>query len=265
MEKFFERYKRSLPDCHPIRTAAELQDMNYKFRKSAINKNHFCQFQYKKPPLLFVVTNTYGVFISTSEEYFSRSIIHDIRALQPRHRVSLLIPTIQHWWNAESKAMMSAFLERFINDMKCLAANQQFRSAIERFAIADIKESLKALRTKLMTATKNINGQTTPGVFGLRIENTLNVPSQIHVSLAEIIGRTVQPSKWKKLLVPSYMHAALMISVKGFKITKSGFSLDFKVESLAYKKVAQIDRAPRQSFGFDQLREFKNSKCRCIY
>lgn len=124
LEKFYERYKRSLPDCHPVRIAAELQDMNYKFHKSVINKTNFCQFQYKKPPLLFAVTNAYRVFITTSEEYFFRSTIRDIKALQPRHRVSLLVPTIQHWWNAESKAMLLAFLERFINDMKCLAASQ---------------------------------------------------------------------------------------------------------------------------------------------
>lgn len=101
------------------------------------------QFQYKKPPLLFAVTNTYGVVISTSEEYFSRSQIYDIRALQPRHRVSLLVPTIPYWWNVESKTMMSALWGRFITDMKCLAASHRFRSAVERFGIVDIKEVVK--------------------------------------------------------------------------------------------------------------------------
>ena len=32
------------------------------------------------------------------------------------------------------------------------------------------------------------------------------------------------------------------------------------VESLAYMKVAKIDKVPKRSFGFDQLIEFKNPK-----
>lgn len=234
MEAFYDRYKKSLSESHPVRLASELKAMKYKFRRNAINKANFCQFLYKKAPLLFVVTNAYGIFITDSENYKSRSSIHDIRALQPRHRVSLLVPTIQHLWHVESREMMLAYVEHFINDMKCLAGNDQFQSAIERFGIQDIREAIQSIRIKLIHATKTINGQKTPGIFGLRIENTLHVPSKISVSLAEISGKNIQPAKWKKLIIPSYLHSAVMIYVKGIKITKNGFTVDFNLESLAF-------------------------------
>lgn len=73
-------------------------------------------------------------------------------------------------------------------------------------------------------------------------------------------GKKIHPSKWKTLVIPSYVHALVMISVKGFKITKSVFNVDFQLKSLAYTIIFDIERIQKRSFGFDLLVEFQRRK-----
>jgi hypothetical protein len=80
----------------PVRTATNLREKKFKFRKSPTNKLNYCQFQYKRPPVLFLVTNAYGMFITNSENFTQRTVIHDIKALQVKHRVAMLVPTVDY-------------------------------------------------------------------------------------------------------------------------------------------------------------------------
>ncbi|KAJ8962054.1 hypothetical protein NQ314_005837 [Rhamnusium bicolor] len=153
-------------------------------------------FLYKKYLLSFA-NNYMGFFYLTflKDRKGSR-----IWALLPKHRVSLLVPTADHWWNEDSRLLMRGFIEQFVYDLKLLASNTDFRAAIDRFNIQDIPAALSALH-KVESAVK---------------------------------------TKWKELINPSHLHTMLLVSVKGFKITKSGFSLDMVLKSMLFDKVQLV-------------------------
>ena len=49
--------------------------------------------------------------------------------------------------------------------------------------------------------------------------------------------KSIKTCKWQNLLQPSYLHAMLLVQIRGFKITKSGVSLDMSLESFAYSPI----------------------------
>jgi hypothetical protein len=136
---------------------------------------------------------------------------------------------------------MKALIEHFVNDLKSLAQNNAFCSAFETFAIKNVPATLQLFHNKLLNATKSINGKQQPGVFGFRVFNTNSIPSTISVPLGEIKDKQTQMHKWKKLVTPAHLHTMMFVQVHGFKITRSGFTLDMSLEAMFYERAAIVD------------------------
>lgn len=138
---------------------------------------------------------------------------------------------------------MEDFVERFVQDVKIIAQKFAFVEACKRFDLANnMRQVFQNLRNKLLTAkaaksfTRN---KLAPDVFGVRVYNSLEMPSRIPtpVFVYDKEKKSIKTCKWQNLLQPSYLHAMLLVQIRGFKITKSGVSLDMSLESFAYSPI----------------------------
>lgn len=235
---------QAVPHLRVFSDAKTLREARLKIsKKSKADKQNFCQFSYKKPPTLFLLANAYGLTVNNAEDYQHRTILRHIDELEPKHRVQILLPTVAHWWHEPSRQLMEDFVERFVQDVKIIAQKFAFAEVCKRFGLANnMRQVFQNLRNKLLTAkaAKSVtHNKLAPGVFGVRVYNSLEMPSRIPtpVFVYDKEKKSIKTCKWQNLLQPSYLHAMLLVQIRGFKITKSGVSLDMSLESFAYSRI----------------------------
>lgn len=244
MGPYRDDWVQAVPHLRVFSDAKTLREARLKISKNPkADKQNVCHFSYKKPPTLFLLTNAYGLTVNNAEDYQHRTILRHIDELEPKHRVQILLPTVAHWWHEPSRQLMEDFVERFVQDVKIIAQKFAFVEACKRFGLANnMRQVFQNLRNKLLTAkaaksfTRN---KLAPGVFGVRVYNSLEMPSRIPtpVFVYDKEKKSIKTCKWQNLLQPSYLHAMLLVQIRGFKITKSGVSLDMSLESFAYSPI----------------------------
>lgn len=134
-------------------------------------------------------------------------------------------------------------------DIRTVITTSAFESALEKFNITELRMLATNIKTKYVNGTKIIDGVKTPNIFNVKIYNNYKVPSEIQTPLGEVLGiGNVEEVSWNKLLIPTYMHASMIIQCRGFKLTRSGITMDYSVEYLAYEKVDRLERTPKNTF-----------------
>lgn len=230
-----------------------------KLRKKAVKTSNYVQFVYKTPARVCVATNVYGLMISTVDNWKNRHAINDVADLTGRHRVSVLCATTKFWWHEPSKLLMDSLIDRVNTDMKCLSANEDFRSALDAFNLEYVLSArVRFMREKLQTNIKQMGKQQKPGVFGLKIYNSGGSFSEITAELGKINTSGVKSAKWNNLLPAKYNHAVLVIRIDGFKITRSGFSIDMVLENMAYEKI-EMCKTPAKIVSRDMYTKHESS------
>lgn len=219
---------------------------NLKFKKNAIKASNYGQFVYKTPARICVATNVYGLMVSSVTDWKNQHAIDDVSDLTGSHRVSVLCASTKFWWHEPSKRLMDALINRVLSDMKCLLGNQDFHSLLDSFGLADVcSVRVRSLREKLQTSVNEKGKEPKPGVFGLKIHNTGGSSSKINCVLGQVKPSGVKRAKWNNLLPAKYIHAVLVLRVDGFKITRSGFSIDLVAEQIAYEKIEERIYEPK--------------------
>lgn len=213
---------------------------NLKFKKKAIKASNYGQFVYKTPARICVATNVYGLMVSSVNNWKNQHAIDDVSDLTGRHRVSVLCASTKFWWHEPSKRLMDALIDRVLSDMKSLSANEDFRSLLDSFDLEDVcAVRVRSLREKLQSSVNEKGKQLKPGVFGLKIHNSGGSSSKITCELGQVKPSGIKSAKWNNLLPAKYIHAVLVLRVDGFKITRSGFSIDLVIENMAYEKMEE--------------------------
>lgn len=211
-------------------------------------RNNYTQYSYLQTPTLALVTNAYGFVIGNSEDFADRTVLYSLAALEAKHRISLLLPTSDHWWNKNSSATFKAFIERMGTEIKSLAMDQDFTNAMIRFR--QNKDVLINFKKKYLTSTKIVNDEVVPAVFGVKVyHNSSQSTSELNLPMAQILDdNTLEASNGQDLIPPTFMHVLILLSVTGFKITKSDISLDTEVNYLIYRPFKRLERKKKPLF-----------------
>lgn len=246
LQEYYEDFKSSATD-KIFMTNSELGDISFIFNKKPVIRNNYTQYSFVKVPTLALTTNAYGFIIGNSEQFTERTSLPNLAALEAKHRVSLLLPTADHWWNKNSASAFRSFILQVGNSIRSLAMDEEFKSAMHRFR--HDKDVLIDFKNKYLSATKTINNETVPAVFGVKVYNSNQFNSELNLSMAQIMDdNSLEESSGSDLVPPTYMHALLLLSVGGFKITKSGISLDTEVNYLLYRTFKKIERTKQSPF-----------------
>lgn len=184
-----------------------------------------------------VIGNAYGIFVNDSENFTNRTKISTMRQLRPTHRVSLLLPTVEHWWHQESRQLIKELFERVINDIRGVIELPEFQQACIRFGITNVSSLSAAIQAKYMNGKKNVNGHNGPAIFNAKIYNGPTIPSKINVPLGVVTRNgELEEVSWGSLLGTSYLHISTILEVRGFKLTRSGITFDISVEHMVYTR-----------------------------
>ncbi|GBP00692.1 hypothetical protein EVAR_76941_1 [Eumeta japonica] len=58
--------------------------------------------------------------------------------LQPKHRIVILLASVNHWWHEPSKELMREFINsKLVNDLKSLSTKDVLIKAVDKFNISD--------------------------------------------------------------------------------------------------------------------------------
>lgn len=248
--EYYEDFKTSSPDSIFISKSTDLADISLKFKPPLI-RNNYCQYSYVKVPTLGLATNAYGFVIGNSENFTDKTILYSLAQLEPKHRVSLLLPTSDYWWNRTSSSTFKAFIELMGNNIKSLAMCEEFKNSMIRFG--QDKNVLINFKNKYISATKIINDELVPAVFGVKMLNSNQFNSEIKVPMAKVLDdNSLEVSTGEDLMPPKFMHALLLLSVTGFKITKSGISIDTEINYLIYRSFQRLERKRQSLFSLQK-------------
>lgn len=156
VEEIYSSFKNyDFTEKNFFKSSAELSTTKLQFNKYASTKKHtFTQFKYKKPPTLFLLTNPFGLSINSAENYMTKLSIHDHKALLPKHRVAVLLPTTSHWWHTESKTLFETAINRLVNNMTTLAHVKDF-TLNQR-----MKDVIVTFKSKFFTLSKTFQDKT---------------------------------------------------------------------------------------------------------
>lgn len=247
LEDYYEDFRSSATDRIFIAKINDLNEVILNFKKKPVVRNNFTQYTFMKNPTLALTTNAYGLVVGNSEDFTEKTVLPNLAALEPKHRVSLLLPTADHWWNKNSASTFRAFVERFANEIKSLAMDNDFKISMERFN--QTRDVLINFKTKYLSATKVVNDEVVPCVFGVKMYNTNQFSSEINVPMAQIMdSNSLELSKGEDLVPPTFMHALLLLTITGFKITRSGISMDTEVNYLLYRPFQRLERKKQNLF-----------------
>ncbi|XP_055904177.1 uncharacterized protein LOC129939988 [Eupeodes corollae] len=219
-----------------------------KFHPNVINRFNYTQYNYKNPIKFAVIGNSYGVCVSNLEDFSTKTVMESLNSLEAKHRVSVLMPTA---WHAETKKLMTSVIEGFITDLRKLSTkSKDLENNLKKHNIkfSDMPDILNKLKTRYITGSSIRQGKTSPGVFGVRLFTSQTPPAKILSPVLELKGDSIVESKWEKLSTPNYMYSVIIVKFTGFKITKSGLSLDLAVDCLLYKKMQRSHEKPESSY-----------------
>lgn len=233
------KYFRGRAGNEVLTTETEVVGSKLKFKGTPAKTYHYVQFAYKTPALLSVFTNVYGLLVSTADNWKNKYAVTSAADLTGRHRVSILCASTKHWWHEPSRLLMDAFVNRFTDDMKALVGNEGFLNALETFGLKTAcGDRVRSMREKIQTGVSTNGAQERPGVFGIKVHNAGN---RLTGGLGFIeTGGVIRASDWNALLPAKHVHAALIIRVDGFKITRHGFSIDMTLDDMVYENQCPI-------------------------
>lgn len=196
-----------------------------------------------------MITNSYGICISNSEDFGEKTIMENLNSLEGKHRVSVLLPTAMHMWHKPSSALFEAVFDGFIDDIRKLSTKgDEFVNNLgsQNIKLKEMKQIIEKLRVKYINGTTQKQDQKNPAVFGVKLFTTQVPPVKIVAPILLMQKGEIIESKWKYIAKPSYLYSALILKLTGFKITKNGISLDIIVECLLYNKMA-VDKIEKKS------------------
>lgn len=238
---YYDDFKNSAPQSIFISKASDLVDVSLNLKTTPIIRNNYCQYSYVQAPTLAFATNAYGIIVNNSENFSDKTTLYNLAQLEPKHRVTLLLPTSDYWWSKNSSSMFKAFIEQVGTDIKSLAMQEDFKTSMTRFG--HNKNVLMDFKCKYLSATRVLGDETVPAVFGVKIFNTNEFNSKIRVPMAQVQDDdTLEVSTGNDLVPPKFMHSLILLTVTGFKITKSGISLDTEVKYLIYRLSKRLER-----------------------
>lgn len=247
LQDYYEDFRSSTKDRIFIAKPSDLKDLVLKFKNKLLVRNNFTQYGFMQPSTLALTTNAYGFIIGNSEDFTEKTFLPNLAALEPKHCVSLLLPTADHWWNSNSASTFTGFIERVGNDIKSLAMDEDFKISMERFK--QNRDVLLNFKNKYLAFTKVVNGEVVPAVFGVKIYNSNQFSSEINVPMVQIMDdNSLELAKGEDLVPPTFMHTLLLLSVTGFKITRSGITLDTEVNYLLYRPFQRLQRKQQSVF-----------------
>ena len=239
--KFFSedklaQYKASLlrSDVRIYNDAFELMELKTRFRKEPVVRMRYIQFNYKHPFHIMIVANANGLFITDSENFPVKQPFVWAEHLRMKHQVSFQLASATHWWHEGSRSLMTAVVNRVIEDVKGLAGTSALKEAFATRKIIP-PVAFATLRKKFLTGTTVKNGKTVPDTFDVRVALQRGIP--VARPQFAIINYASQLTRVHiQSCVPSkYMHAVFVITVNGFRITDGAVSIDMEVETVALK------------------------------
>lgn len=229
-------------DASLITTPSDYLEKKRKFNKNALKRFNFVQYNYKTPIKFAYVSNVFGICVSNSEDFTNKTTMTNLNSLEAKHRVSVLLPSVKNNWHTESTELFTKIFDGFVEDLRKLnSKSNEFKDNLssQNIKISDMKQLIEKLRTKHVTGTTTYMNSTKPTVFGVKLFTT-QVPSvKINCPVMELKSNKFVESKWKKLAKPVYMHSINVIKLTGFKITKTGISLDLCMDFMGYTPIEE--------------------------
>lgn len=260
IDDYIEKIKKI--DNNIVLTVDEFNLQKRKFQKDIIKRFNYVQYNYKKPIKFLIKCNSYGVCVSNSEDFSDKTIMENFNSLEAKHRAAILMPSMKHNWHEPSNALFTAVVEGFVMDLRKLVTknNAAFNDSLDsvNFKMNNLPKNIDSLRNKFLKGSIIKQGKMMPSVFGVRLFTSQVPPVKFQATLIELKGGELSTSKWEKLAKPGYMHSVQIIKLSGFKITKTGISLDLSIDCSIIKRIKE---EVEESIYATALGKPKKTKC----